>query len=301
MNAIASMSAPAKGIGLMVVGGLVLTMSDTATKWLTGSYPIGQIMGIRALFTLIPIALFVWQNGGLTSLRIGNFRMQFLRAACAVASAFLFVSGLVYLPLADCIALAFSGPLFVTAMATPLLGEHVGWRRWTAVCVGFAGVLVMVRPTGEAMRWAALLPLCAASMGALRDVVTRRIRMSDSPVAILAFTMGAIALAGFATLPLGWRPVAPVDLLIMASAGVLVGSAQYLVIHAFHAAEASLIIPFKYLTLIWGALFGFLIWGHIPNRWIVAGAVLVVASGLYIMHRETRMHRRPAGDQSSRR
>jgi drug/metabolite transporter (DMT)-like permease len=295
MKAIASMTAPAKGIGLMLIGGLVLTMSDTATKWLTGSYPVGQIMAIRALFTLIPITLFVWQNGGLRSLRIGNFKMQFLRAACAVASSFLFVWGLVHLPLADAIALAFSGPLFVTAMASPLLGEHVGWRRWSAVCLGFVGVLVMVRPTGEAMRWAALLPLCAASMGALRDVVTRLIRMSDSPVAILAFTMAAVALAGFATLPFGWKPVAWEDLLIMAAAGILVGSAQYLVIHAFHIAEASLIIPFKYLTLIWAALFGFMIWGHVPDQWIIAGAVLVVGSGLYIMHRETRAHRRGGG------
>lgn len=295
MSRVAAMSTPARGIALMIAGGLVLTMSDTATKWLTGNYPVGQIMGIRALFTLIPLSLFVWQSGGLTALRIGNFKMQFLRAACAVASAFLFVSGLVYLPLADAIALAFSGPLFVTAMATPLLGEHVGWRRWSAVSVGFLGVMVMVRPTGEAMRWAALLPLCAASMGALRDVVTRRIRMSDSPVAILAFTMGAIAIAGFATLPFGWKPVAWADLLIMAAAGVLVGSAQYLVIHAFHVAEASLIIPFKYLTLIWGALFGFMIWCQLPDRWIVAGSVLVVGSGLYIMHRETRAHRRAAG------
>lgn len=292
MSHVVAMSTPARGIALMIAGGLVLTMSDTATKWLTGNYPVGQIMAIRALFTLIPISLFVWQSGGLAALRIGNFKMQFLRAACAVASAFLFVSGLVYLPLADAIALAFSGPLFVTAMATPLLGEHVGWRRWSAVCVGFLGVMVMVRPTGEAMRWAALLPLCAASMGALRDVVTRRIRMSDSPVAILAFTMGATALAGFATLPFGWNPVAWEDLLIMAAAGVLVGSAQYLVIHAFHVAEASLIIPFKYLTLIWGALFGFMIWGQLPDRWIVAGSVLVVGSGLYIMHRETRANRR---------
>jgi drug/metabolite transporter (DMT)-like permease len=295
MNAIASMSAPAKGIGLMLIGGLVLTMSDTATKWLTGGYPVGQIMAIRALFTLIPIAFFAWQNGGITALRIGNVRMQSLRAACAVASSFLFVWGLVHLPLADAIALAFSGPLFVTAMAAPLLGEHVGWRRWSAVGVGFIGVLVMVRPTGEAIRWVALLPLCAAGMGAVRDIVTRRIRMSDSPVAILAFTMAAVALAGFATLPFGWKPVAWVDLLIMAAAGVLVGSAQYLVIHAFHVAEASLIIPFKYLTLIWGALFGFAIWGHLPDRWIVAGAVLVVGSGLYIMHRETRVHRRGGG------
>ncbi|MCG8543970.1 MAG: DMT family transporter [Alphaproteobacteria bacterium] len=285
-------SAPMRGILLLVAGGFVLTVSDTVTKWLTAGYPVGQIMAVRAAFTLIPIAIFVWHAGGFSALRINDFRLQSLRAGCAVGSAFFFVSGLVFLPLAESIALAFSGPLFVTALATPVLGERVGWRRWSAVAVGFVGILVMLRPTGEAIQWYAALPLLAAFSGAFRDIFTRKIRVSDSPVAILAFTMTAIALAGLCTLPFGWQPIAGPDLLLMGIAGVLVGTAQYLVIQAFHAAEASLIIPFKYLTLIWAALFGFVVWGDIPNIWVVAGACLVVGSGLYIMHRETRLHRR---------
>jgi drug/metabolite transporter (DMT)-like permease len=286
MSRLAAIPAPTKGIGLMVAGGIVLTVNDAATKWLTADYPVGEIIFVRAMFTLLPIALFAWQNGGLTALRIGDMRLQCARASCAVASTFLFISGLVFLPLADCIALAFSGPLFVTALATPLLGEMVGWRRWSAVLIGFAGVLVMLRPTGEAVRWVALLPLCAAGCGALRDIITRKIRISDSPVAILAMTMLAVALSGLATLPFGWNAIAPKDLLIMASAGLLVGTAQYLMIQAFHLAEASLVIPFKYLTLVWGALFGFVIWNDLPDHWVIAGSTLVVGSGLYIMHRE---------------
>lgn len=288
----ATLSTPLRGIMLMVAGSAVLTLSDAVTKWLTAGYPVGQIMCIRAVFTLIPIMVFAWHAGGIHTLRIRNVRMQILRAACAVVSAALFVTGLAYLPLAACIAIAFSGPLFVTALATPMLGEQVGWRRWSAVFVGFLGVLVMLRPTDGAVHWAALLPLLAAASGAFRDIITRKVRLSASPVAVLAFTMAAIGLAGLWTLPFGWEPVAWNDLLLLAAAGILVGTAQYLVIHAFYVAEASLVIPYKYLSLIWAALFGYIMWGDVPDRWLVVGAALVVGSGLYIMHREARLARR---------
>jgi len=276
----------------MLVGNGLLTLSDAVTKWLTAGYPVGEIMCIRALFTLLPILLFAWHAGGLHTLRVRNVRLQSARAVCAVASGFLFVAGLVYLPLAECIAIAFSGPLFVTALAAPMLGERVGWRRWSAVCVGFVGILVMLRPAGDAIHWVAALPLLGAVTGAFRDIMTRKDRLWASPVAVLAFTMGAIGLAGLSTLPFGWRPVGGADLLLLAGAGLLVGTAQYLVIHAFYAAEASLIIPYKYLSLIWATLFGYLMWGDIPDRWVVMGALLVVGSGLYIMHRESRLARR---------
>ena len=292
MSDSAQQSSQMRGIGFMVASGLVLTVSDAVTKWLTDGYPVGQIMAIRAVFTLIPILVFAWQAGGLSSLRIGNLRLQCLRAACAVSSGFFFVSGLNYLPLADSIALAFSGPLFVTAMAAPMLGERVGWRRWGAVIVGFVGILVILRPTSDAVRWFAFLPVAAAACGSLRDIITRKIRTSDSPVAILAVTNAAVALAGLSTLPFGWQPVATEDLALMATAGVLIGIAQYLMIQAFHLAEASLVIPFKYVSLIWGTLFGFLVWGDVPDVWVISGALLVVASGLFIMYRETRLHRR---------
>jgi len=281
-----------RGILLLVSGSALLTVSDATTKWLTSGYPVGQIMAIRALFTMIPIMVIVWHAGGFISLRIKNLRLQSIRAACAVGSSFLFIGGLVYLPLADCVAIAFSGPLFVTALATPMLGEQVGWRRWSAVTVGFLGVLVIVRPTGDAVQWVALLPLLGALCGAFRDLLTRKVRASESPAALLAFMMGAMMLAGFTTLPFGWAPVAAFDLMLLAIAGILIGGAQYLVIHAFYIAEASLIIPYKYVSLIWASLIGFVVWGDVPGSNVLLGAMLIVASGLYIAHREAQLARR---------
>jgi drug/metabolite transporter (DMT)-like permease len=285
-------NAAVRGILLMVAGSAVLTLSDATTKWLTAGYPVGEIMSIRAFFTLIPILIFAWHAGGLHTLKITNIRMQSIRAACAVGSSFLFVAGLVHLPLADCIAIAFSGPLFVTALATPMLGEQVGWRRWSAVIVGFIGILIMLRPTGGAFQWYAILPLSAAACGAFRDIITRKVRMSASPVAVLAFMMAAVAVCGLFTLPFGWSTVSGQDTLLLILAGILVGTAQYLVIHAFYVAEASLIIPFKYLSLIWATLFGYVLWGDVPDSGIMLGAALVVGSGLYIMHREAKLARR---------
>ena len=283
---------PIRGILLLMAGSGVLVLSDGITKLLAARYPVGQIICIRAVFTLVPILLLAWHAGGLHTLRIRNVGMQIIRAGCAVASSALFIAGLIFLPLADCTALAFSGPLFVTALATPMLGEKVGWRRWTAVCVGFAGVLIMLRPTGGSLQWAALLPVLGAVAGAFRDTITRKVRLTASPVAVLAFTMAAMALAGLWTLPFGWEPVTGDDLLLLATAGILLGGAQYLVIHAFYLAEASVIVPYKYMSLIWAALLGYAMWGDVPDRWIVLGAALVVGSGLYIMHRESRLARR---------
>jgi drug/metabolite transporter (DMT)-like permease len=283
---------PLRGILLLMSGSAVLVLSDAITKLLAARYPVGQIICIRAVFTLIPILLLAWHTGGLHTLRIRNVPMQIVRAACAVASSALFIAGLIYLPLADCTAIAFSGPLFVTALAIPILGEKVGWRRWSAVCIGFAGVLIMLRPSETAFHWAALLPLLGAMAGAVRDIVTRKVRLTASPLAVLAFTMAAMALAGLWTLPFGWEPVSGSDLLLLAAAGILLGGAQYLVIHAFYLAEASVIVPYKYMSLIWAALAGYALWGDVPDHWLIVGSALVVGSGLYIMHRESRLARR---------
>ncbi len=289
---VSTQTSPLRGILLLMTGSGVLVVSDAITKLLAGRYPVGQLICIRALFTLIPILMLAWHAGGLQALRIRNVPMQMVRAGCAVASSALFIAGLIYLPLADCTAIAFSGPLFVTALATPILGEKVGWRRWSAVFVGFIGVLIMLRPSPEAFHWAALLPLLGAMAGSIRDIVTRKVRSSASPVAVLAFTMSAMVLAGFATLPFGWEPVARNDLLLLATAGMLLGGAQYLVIHAFYLAEASVIIPYKYMSLIWAALVGYAMWGDVPDEWLIVGSALVVGGGLYIMHRESRLARR---------
>ncbi len=283
---------PTGGIACILLGGAFLTLNDAAMKWLTAGYPVGEIMTFRALFAFLPVAFFAWRAGGWRSLRVRHFHAQSARAAFFVMSSFLWVFGLNFLPLADAMAATFTGPIMITALAPLLLGETVGWRRWTAVLVGFVGILLMIQPAGEGLRVAMLLPLVSVMGGVARDVITRRIASSESSVGTLAFTTAATCLAGLFTLPFGWTVPGARDWLILAASGVLMGAAHFLYIEALRLAEAVIVMPFKYFNMVWAVALGFAIWGDLPDRWVIGGTVLVVLSGLYIMHRETWRRRR---------
>lgn len=280
-----------RGIVCMLLGVILLCLNDALIKSLTASYPVGQLLFVRGLFVMPWILILAQRAGGLRSLRIVNLKGQAWRGLCVVAGSFLFVSGLRYLPLADAVAIAFTGPLFITAMAPYALGETVGWRRRGAVLAGFLGVLIMARPGGEALQWAVLLPLAAALCGGVRDLITRRIARSETTVAVLFVTTGLVMLAGLATFPLGWAPLRAADLWVFASSGVLVAGAHYLMIEAFRHGEAALVAPFKYTSMVWAVIFGFLIFGDLPDAWTLAGASVVILAGLYILRRETRKGR----------
>jgi drug/metabolite transporter (DMT)-like permease len=282
-------NSPGRGIAFLLLGTAILTMNDTILKWLTSGYPTGQLLFMRSVFVVLPITLLVWRMGGLAALRVNDLKAHALRGAFVVGSAFCFVTGLRYLPLADAIAITFAGPLFITALAAPVLKETVGWRRWTAVLVGFVGVLVMTRPAGGAIQLAALWPLAATFFGALRDLTTRHISTGESSISLLCTSTAALTVAGLATAPFGWQPIAPADLGLMAAGGILVGSAHFLMIECFRLAEAGLLAPFKYSNMVWAILFGFIVWGEFPDAWTLTGAAFVVASGLYILRRESRL------------
>ncbi|MDP6787855.1 MAG: DMT family transporter [Rhodospirillales bacterium] len=287
MIAGAPSSNPLKGIACMLVSGLVITLNDAVMKMMTADYPIGEILFIRGFFVIIPIGLLAWRFGGMGQLRVGNIRAQAIRAALTVLSTFLYITSLRYLHLADALAITFTGPLFLTALAAPALGEQVGWRRWAAVGIGFAGVLVMTRPGSEAWQWAALLPLGAALSGASRDLLTRRMTITETSVSMLCVSSLAVTLSGLATLPLGWRLPNPADVGLLAGAAIFLGLGQFLLIEAYRLGEAVVVAPFKYTNLLWGVVIGFVMWSHLPDRWTTLGAILVMASGLYIFHRET--------------
>ena len=235
------------------------------------------------------------RTGGLRTLRIYNVQGQVLRSVCVIASAFLFITGLRHLTLADAIAVSFTGPLFITAMAPLVLGEKVGWRRWLAVSIGFAGVLFMLRPGSAALQWAIIFPLGAAIFGGLRDLITRRISGTETTVAVLATTTTVVLLAGLATLPFtDWLPVQTEHIAIFAASGVLIAVAHTLMIESFRRGEAALVAPFKYSSLLWATLIGFILFGELPDRWTIGGAVLIVLAGLYVLHRETQIRRAQA-------
>ena len=273
----------------MLGGTAVLVLNDAIVKSLTENYVTGQLLFLRGLFVWPWILLFAMRTGGLSTLRITSFRGQALRSICVIGSSFLFVTGLRHLSLTDAIAVAFTGPLFITAMAPLVLGERVGWRRWLAVSVGFAGVLFMLRPGGDTLQWAVLFPLGAAVFGGLRDLITRRISNTETTVAVLAVTTTVVMLSGLSTaLFTDWRAVRSADLQMFAASGVLIAIAHTLMIEAFRRGEAALVAPFKYSSLLWGTLIGFLMFGDLPDRWTIVGAGIIVAAGLYVLHRERR-------------
>jgi len=275
-----------RGIACTVAGVVLLTMRDAAIKWSTGTLPFGEALFIRALFVLIPIAVFCWWRGTATSLRIVSMRNLAGRALLSTASTFLVVASLSILPIGEVLTLVFVTPALVTALAPLLLGEHVGWHRWFAVLAGFAGVLIMLQPDEGAFRYVVLLPLAAALIASLRDIVTRSISSRESSLAILTFsTLGLIG-ASLATTPYGWRAITANDIAVAGGSGLLFGAAHYLLIEGYRFAEASLVASFRYTNLLWAPLMGYLFFAEIPGVALVVGAPLIAASGLYIIWRE---------------
>jgi len=282
------LSAPLKGVLCVLGGGALLTCNDAVLKWLSGGYTVGQLMFVRGMFVMILLLIFVWQMGGFKVLRVYSWKGHLLRSLLVVSGTYMFISGLKFLPLANATAISFAGPLFVTAMAPSLLGERVGWRRWCAVLVGFCGVLVMVRPTGDVVQWAALLPLAASFTGAVRDIITRKMAFREASIAVLFYTTLGVTVAGLCSLPIvGWEDVPMIDYGLFAMAGVLVGSGHFFLIEALRHAEAAVVTPFKYSNIVTAMILGLLIWGHVPDTWTLVGASIVILSGLYILRRET--------------
>ena len=283
-----TLNSPIRGITIMVISLFFFMSSDTVSKWLTQDYPVGEIIFVRSFFIYVPIFVFLFFRPQPLKLNAGNWRMHVLRSSLFVASTFIIIYSVKLLPLADVIAYLHSAPLIIAALSVPLLGERVGWHRWAAITVGFFGVLVMVRPTPEAFQVAALVPLAGAFATSLRDIATRRMSATESSSAILTWSTAGLIVASAFTLPFEWKTPDLVGFGLMALSGVLNGIAHFMMIEAYRLAQAAIVAPFKYSSIPWGVLFGYLIWGDFPDPWILTGGTIVVSAGLYILHRETR-------------
>ncbi len=279
---------PIRGIAYMVAALFLLTVGDALTKWVGSSLPVGQVIFFRALFIFIPTMAIVFTSGGLATLKVTDRRGVGTRAVLYCCTTALITTSMILLPLADASALLFAGPLFVTALATPMLGEYVGWRRWTAVLVGFVGVIIMLRPTPDAIQVLAVVPIVAALFSAFRDITTRRISATESSNAIMFWSNVVLLAAAALTAPFGWEPMRFADLAQLALLGIIVGVAHWVMIEAYRFGEAAVVSPFKYTAIVWATLLGYFVWGTVPDAFIISGGALVIASGLYILHRETR-------------
>jgi drug/metabolite transporter (DMT)-like permease len=271
----------------MLLQAFLFSAMDALVKLATVRHPTGQIIFFRNLFALVPLYFFIRQAGGLGILRTQRLGQHILRSLGGIASMFCLFLAYAYLPLADAMAIATAGPIFLTALSVPLLGEHVGWRRWAAVFAGFIGILIITRPGSGVFGVAALLPLAGAFFYALAMVQIRKLSTSEPPARIVFyFTIAAVVLGG-ASLPWQWVTPTPLSLVYLVGIGLVGGFAQMAMTHAFRLAPVAVVAPFDYTALVFATGFGYAIWGQIPDRFVWAGAAIVIASGLYILHRET--------------
>ncbi len=273
----------------MVLGSALLTVNDALTKWLTQDYPVSQVWCLRTLFVLLPIALLAPRYGGYRALLPNRIKPQLLRAVFFFSTTLLIVWGLSLLPLAQMVAIVFSSPIFIAALAPILLRERVSRTRWLAIGIGFVGVIVILRPDPTTIGIASLIAIAASLSSAVRDLVTRKISSSESSLSILFCSSVFVILIALAASPwLGWSNVQPWAWGLFVVNGILNGGAHFLIIEALRLGEASVVGPFKYTALIWGALLGLLIWGDVPDAWIIGGGTLIAISGLYLLHQERR-------------
>lgn len=297
----------AKFIGILSILGaaLLLTGSDSVIKWLSPHYPLHEIVLVRAVVALLFILILVKLEGGLAILRTRRPWLHLFRGLLIVVANMAFFLGIASLPLADAVALFFVAPLFITLMSGPILGEKVGIRRWLAVLVGLIGVVVMLRPGFGALQPAAFLPLVAALAYAAMQMVTRRLGVTDKAASLafyiqitflvvsslIGLAIGDGRYGGFDNPSLefffrAWIWPETTDLLLMAFCGFLVAGGSYLLSQAYRVAEAALVAPFEYIALPFAVLWGYQLWGDLPDAISVVGIVLIVSGGLFILYRK---------------
>lgn len=280
-------SAAASGIGAAALAFVLFTVMDTVIKWMSAGYPLHQIILTNALFALVPVSIFAVRSGGLVALATRRPWLHVARGGLAICGAYGSFFAYSRMPLADAYAILFASPLFITALSALILKEPVGWRRWTAVAVGFAGVLVMLRPGAGVIGLGALGALVGAFSYSVGVMLVRWAGQRETAVAFVFYANLMLALGGAALLPAGFVLPDPAELALMALSGLLNGTAMMLIVFAFRQTPAAVIAPFQYTQMIWGVLLGYLVWGDVPDAALLVGGGIVVASGLYILRRET--------------
>lgn len=272
----------------MIAGSFLLTMQDGITKWLIADFHAGEIMIYRGIWMFPMLAGLIYWNGGPKILRLHQPVGVIVRGVVALVTSVLVTLSFINLPLAEALAVVFLSPLLMSAASPFLLNERVGLQRWTAVGVGFLGVLAMVQPDRAGYNLWVLFPLGATVFSTARDIITRRLGARDNATAVMFYTSVVAALAGAATLPFGthWPTWTQWGLFVVS--GTTVTLAHLLIIKAFQLAPGAVVSPLKYLSLVWAALIGYMVWGDVPGVMKLVGAALVAGAGLFMLLHETR-------------
>jgi drug/metabolite transporter (DMT)-like permease len=278
-----------RGILYVLAAWLLFACMDAGSKLLAEDYAIIQILWVRFVSLAVIAAWLARRRGGSGALRTRHFWLQSLRSALLVIEIGLFILTITVLPLANAHAILAVTPLIVTALSVPLLGEHVGLRRWSAIAVAFAGVLIILRPGFGVVHPMALLALVCSLMFALYQILTRIVSRTDPPLTTLFYT--ALVGVGGLTLvvPFYWTTPDVAGWALFGLVAALGAGGHFLLIKALQLAPASVLQPFSYTILVWATLVGFLVFGNLPDRLTVVGALVIASSGIYAFARERRL------------
>ena len=267
-----------------VAGGLGL---DLCAKEILRSYTLEQFVFLRSLIAVVIFLVLARQFGGAGSLRTKRWGWHFLRTLLAVGAMFGFFYGIARMPLVDALTLGFTAPLIVTALSMPLLGEHVGWRRWAAVTIGFVGVLIILRPGSQSISIAHLTVLFGAFCYACLAITARKLADTESSYSMSIYVVTGPLLISLALLgSSGWQAPTVKGWVLFAAAGLCSVVAWIGIIGGYRRASPAMLAPFEYTALIGGAVAGYLIWNEVPDRWVLVGALVIIASGLFVVYRE---------------
>ena len=274
-----------RGILFSVATFAFFSTADAFVKMLSEGYSVLLIYFVTTVFAAFPIALLIWRSNRPLVFIPRNPKAVALRSLLLALDTFGAYLAFSRLPLANAYTLIFAAPLIVTALSPLVLGEPVGRHRWSAVILGFVGIVVVLRPGFAPLNIGYAGALGAACVFALALLVTRRIGANESATAMLTWLIVTKLIASGLFLPFVFQPIPLADLGLMALIGVLVGGAQISIVMAFRIAPPATVAPFQYTQMLWAVLYGFVFFGDLPDRYVIAGSALVVASGLYILWR----------------
>ena len=284
----------AKGILLKLASALLFAVMSALIRGFGDAIPVGQVVFFRSVFAIVPVVIiYAARRELVTAVRTHRLKGHLGRGVISVFAMFLSFAALQRLPLVDATAISFAAPLIVVALAALILKERVRAYRWSAVAVGFFGVIVMLTPyldlgdavaTGPAI--GALLALAAAFCNSGTAIQTRRLTVTETTSAIVFYFSSFCALAGLLTLPFAWHPPTGPEFAKLVAIGVIAGVAHILLTEGYRFAPASLLAPFEYTAMVWAFVLGYVMFGETPTPAVVLGGVIVAASGLLVIWRE---------------
>lgn len=290
---------PLLGIFLKVLSALAFTLMSATLKSLTARYPVGELAFFRSFFALVPLLVWLaWQGDLINSVRTHNLRGHFKRGFIGTTSMYCTFAALAYLPLHEAIAIGYASPLILVILAALLLHEKVRAYRWTAVVVGLLGVLIMLSPylrievfTGglDGPALGAFFALLGAACSAGAAIQVRQLTATEKTGAIVFYFSIMASCLSLSTIAFGWEMPDRTDFLLFMLAGILGGIGQILMTASYRYADASVIAPFEYTTMVWALLLGWFVFGDLPTLTVLVGAAIIAGTGVFIVWREHRL------------